>query len=101
MAMTLNLTPDEELKLQTKAAKAGLTPVDYLRSIIHADTQTTINVLPQILAADGGNSTILPKTGAELAAAIDSLGLSGAFGDPRIDSPELARQLRKQAETRR
>ncbi len=84
MTVTIELTAEEEARLTAKAARAGLAPADYLRSVIGDDTDTTA----------------LPKTGAELAAAIDALNLSGSFGDPAIDSSELARQLRKQAETR-
>ena len=85
MTVTIELSEEEGTKLQAKAARAGLTPADYLRSVIDDDAAVT---------------AAFPKTGTDLVAAIDALNLSGTFGDTAIDSPELARLLRKRAETR-
>ena len=40
------------------------------------------------------------KNGADLMANLRSAGSLAGYGDPDIDSPELARQLREQAQTR-
>jgi len=37
-----------------------------------------------------------PQTGAELLAELDALNLPPGYGDPTIDSSELARQIREQ-----
>jgi len=43
----------------------------------------------------------MPITGAEAIAYWKANGLLGSYGDPEIDSIELARQLRQEAERRR
>ena len=45
-------------------------------------------------------SEYLAKTGADLLRNLLEAGLLNGYGDPEIDSLELARQIREQAQTR-
>lgn len=83
MTITLNLPPDVEARLSDEAADAGMTVEEYALSRLA-----------------GPFSDSKPQTGAELAAALQALPIPSCFADSSIDSVELARELRKQAETR-
>lgn len=81
MALTIDLTPEQEKLLEAAAKEAGIGVGDYVRELILE------HIIPQ------------PRTGAEMLDYMDSLGITGTFAD-RPDNPEYARQLRAQAEQR-
>ena len=78
MTLTLELTPEQETLLSRQAQAAGIDEAEYIRTLI-------------ITAGKPGASR--PKTGAEVLAELDALDMPKGYGDPAIDSPELARQL--------
>ena len=78
MTITIDLTQEEEARLKSAAADAGIDEAEYVRTLI---------------VSLGKPDSSRPKTGAELADALEALNLSGEYGDPNIDAPELARQL--------
>jgi len=81
-------------KLEKKPAEANQTGEHWLREVVErAD--------PGELKAHGITLPIIPyNNGAELIANLRASGLMNGYGDPSIDSPELARQLREKAQTR-
>ncbi len=87
MTITLHLTPDEETSLARKAARAGLTPEQYLR---RATLPTRQRNRTNTAATDVRTHE---NAGARLVAELQAEGLLTGYGDPNIDSPELARQL--------
>lgn len=86
MTLTLELTPEEEAALKAAAAEAGVDEARYLKGLI--DQARTV-VPPD-----------RPMTGKEALAFWEREGVLGIFDDRPEDSPELARTLRRQAETR-
>ena len=80
MTLTIELTEEEEARLHSAAAVAGLNPEGYLRSLI------------------GQPAAIEPRkplTGREIVDQLMQEGVIGSgFGDPNLDSPEAARKLR-------
>jgi hypothetical protein len=81
MALTVELTPEEQTRLEQEAALRGLEAAEYARRLIEAGLSAR------------------PMTGAEALAYWEREGVLGLFQD-RPDSPEFARELRRQAETR-
>jgi len=80
MTLTIELTEEEESRLQSAAAVVGLDPAMYLRSLIGQPAA----IEPR-----------KPKTGREIVDQLMQEGVIGAgFGDPNLDSPEAARKLR-------
>ena len=77
MTLTLELTPEQEVRLWEKARAIGLDPAGYLMRAIE---EPVVRV---------------PMTGAEIAAAIMADPEIVDIGDPALDSPEAARALRK------
>lgn len=87
MALTVNLSPEQEAELKREAAANGLRVEDY--------------VVRQLLGGNGRSSQEpnIPKTPAETVAYWEREGLFGAFSwGP--DGPELASELRREAESR-
>jgi hypothetical protein len=90
MTLTLDLSPDLETLLQGEAARRGLPVQEYaLQALV-----TGI----RIEAAEPDENR-LPTTGVEALAYWKREGVLGLFAD-RPDTPEFARELRRQAETR-
>jgi len=82
MTLTIDLTPDDGSRLAAGAAGAGLDTVSYVRSLIGK------------VLLRGAHK---PLTGRALVEKLTREAVSGSgFGDPSVDSPEAARDLRLQ-----
>ena len=81
MTISLELTPEQEARLEDEAARSGLDVAEYALSRLF-----------------GGPVSPGPA-GAEIVAALRASGVIGTFAD-RPDSPEWARRLRQAAEAR-
>ena len=90
MTVTLELTDDVEEAIERKARRLGITSSEYLRRMAERAARPARPARPGKPAARADR----PKTGAELLAELDALNLPPGYGDPSIDAPELARQLR-------
>lgn len=83
MTITLDLSPEQEAKLKARAEAVGiLDPIEYLRTWI-----------------DDGQSTV---SGAVAIARFEAAtkDMPVGYGDPALDSPELAQQLRSRFSNR-
>ena len=90
MTVTLELTADVEQAIERKAKRLGLSTSEYLRRMAERAAQST----PRTTRSRNPKSNAdQPKTGADLLAELDALNLPAGYGDPAIDSPELASQL--------
>ena len=86
MTLTIELTSEEETRLQRRAARMGLTPAEYVRRTLAV--RPVVKRAPRAAVAEA-------KTGSEIMAELKRKGIFGAgYGDPSIDSPVLARQIR-------
>jgi hypothetical protein len=81
MTLIVELTPEQEAQLSIQAHAAGVDPAEYVRALI-------VNIGSQTMPG-----AARPKTGAEVLDELKGLNLPPGYGDPSIDSPELARQL--------
>jgi hypothetical protein len=90
VTLQIELTPEVEDTLRTEAARRGLPVEEY-----------ALEALVTGMSAGGGHQPAekLPQTGAEALAYWKREGVPGLFAD-RPDTPEFARELRHQAETR-
>jgi hypothetical protein len=86
MTITLELTDEEEQAIERKARRLGLTSSEYMRRM--AQKAAT----PRGKASQPDEAT--SKSGAEVLAELRALNLQQGYGDPAVDAPELARQLR-------
>jgi hypothetical protein len=75
VALTIELTPEEEARLQEEAQRAGVDPTDYAHRLIAED----LAVLPQ------------NPSGAQIVEYLKKTGALGVYADR---DPEIARQLR-------
>lgn len=80
MTITIELTPEDEARLKAEATRRNLEPAALVHSLI--------------------SSLQKPMSGAEALAFWEAQDCLGVFADRPQDSPELARKLRKEAETR-
>ena len=80
MTLTIELTSEQEARLAERARQEGLPAEEYARRRLLADLTR-------------------PMSGAEALEYWRKEGVLGLFAD-RPDSPEYARELRRQAETR-
>ena len=95
MTITINLAPETEAQLRSLAAARGEDPDHYAAATLaRAIAEEAAGVTDRL------ETKQKPKTGAELLQEWQREGLLTGYGDPAIDSPELARQLRQQAQTR-
>jgi hypothetical protein len=92
MAITLNTSPEEEELILQRAAKAKLTPEQYLLKLAVGSTEKRASSNKQL--------TPPPTWGARVLAELKVEGVLEGYGDPSIDSPELARQLRERFSNR-
>lgn len=99
------LDPKTQRRLIKNARAAGVTPARYVDELEATANGVRQEISPTQVAAQSPSESAAEAfevdTGADLTARIRTLRLSGAYGDPNLDSPELARQLREQAQTRR
>jgi hypothetical protein len=126
MSITVSLEPDIEQAIEKKAARLGLTASAYVAQLAERSTkpkprrvQKVAAIVPNLPASEDRVSAMVHRadpaelkangitlaehpanTGAELVHELLSLGVLGSYGDPAIDSPELARQLRERAQLR-
>lgn len=89
MTHTIELDEQTEQALTKKANRLGLSADDLLKQLALEAT-----------AEDQPDASSIPRTGAELIAALEKEGLLTGYGDSSIDSPELARRLRDAAQWR-
>jgi hypothetical protein len=88
--MTITIDADLEARLRAVAAAQGQDVNSYAVAVLQE-------------AAEGhraGAGEILPMSPAEAVGYWHRNGLLGPFGPEQLDSPELARELRRQAERR-
>jgi hypothetical protein len=90
MTLLLELTPEVEDTLRAEASRRGLPVEKYALEAL---------VTGMSAGAEHGPDNNLPQTGAEALAYWKREGVMGLFAD-RPDTPEFARELRHQAETR-
>jgi hypothetical protein len=83
--MALTLTPEQERRV---------------RAIATQRNQPAESVLDELIPERPVEQEARPQSGKELVAALREQGLLGSYGDPDIDSVELARQIRREAERR-
>jgi hypothetical protein len=98
MTHTVTLDNETEKIIERKATRLGITPSEYLRRLVEKSAKSKRTTQSKEVQPEFDKPKI--KTGADLLAALDALGLPSGYGDPNIDAPTLARQLRKQSETR-
>ena len=91
MTVTLDLTPDVEQAIARKAYALGISSSEYLRRMAEKAARPSSPAAVRGTSKTGADH---PNTGAEVLAELRSLNLPKGYGDPTIDSPELARQLR-------
>jgi hypothetical protein len=102
MIVTLELTDDVEQAIERRARRLGISSSEYLRRMAERAVRPTS---PTTRPAKAGLRASKPpkakseaghtKTGAEVLDELDALNLPPGYGDPAVDSPELARQLRE------
>jgi hypothetical protein len=87
MTITLELTDEEEQAIERKARRLGLTSSEYMRR------------MAQKAATPRGKASqpeeIRPQTPADFLDKLKAENFSFGYGDPAVDAPELARQLRE------
>lgn len=124
MSITVTLDPSIEKTIESKAARVGMTVSEYVGRLVERSarpkpSRTRKSNSPTAISPEALLRGIIEradpvelkahgitlakhaaKTGAELLRNLRSAGLLNGYGDPEIDSLELARQLREQAQTR-
>jgi len=88
LTIQLELSSEQEERLRKKAQRAGLDVPSYVKHL----TERSTRLRPA--------RSRKPQTGAELADAIMHDPRITGYGDPGIDAPDLARDLRRQASSR-
>jgi hypothetical protein len=88
LTLLLDLPPELETRLQAESARHGLPVQEY-----------ALKALVIGLEAEASSPGVgpMPQTGADALAYWESEGALGIFAD-RPDTPEFARELRRQAE---
>jgi len=92
MTITINVSPQQEKAIRQKASIANMTPEEYLIALA---TGTKRKRRAQSPASNRGRTW-----GEQTLAALEAEGVLGGYGDPSVDAPELARQLRKRFSNR-
>jgi len=86
MTITLNISPEQEELILQRAGKANLTPEQYLLSL-------AVGLKPK-RSERKKPPAFQPAWGAGVLAELEAEGVLTGYGDPSVDSPDLARQLR-------
>lgn len=89
MTITLYLASDLEEAVERKAHMLGISPSEYVLRL----TEKATRPQRKMKSAQSADIVSRPRTAADLVDALESLGLPAEYGDPSLDSPELARQL--------
>ena len=99
MTITIDLPPEQEDKLQALARASGKDARSILIDLVRAlpnisprPAETTAPIRPDAKPSR--------KTTAEILAGWDAEGLPSVYGRDPADATEIARRLRKQAESR-
>ena len=90
MTVTLELSPNVKRAIERKAKRQRMTTAEYLQRTVEKVA------LPTRTRKSRPNALVIPaseKTGAEVLAELKALDIPKGYGDPAIDSHELARQL--------
>jgi hypothetical protein len=90
MTLQIELTPEVEDTLRAEAARRGLAVEEYALEAL---------VTGMGARSEHRSAEKLPQAGAEALAYWRREGVTGLFAD-RPDTPEFARELRRQAESR-
>ena len=107
MTLTLDLPPDLEERLNSEAARRGLSPGGYIMELVKSTVPDTppaedaaeAEETAAILSEPWPEDEPKPTTGAELVAYWERHGLIGTRPDIK-DSVEYVREMRRKAETR-
>jgi len=107
MALTLELPPDLEARVNAEAARKGLSPSEYLIELVCSVTPSEQSPgdeldpeeIQELLFGPWPEDEPRPTTGAEVVAYWERHGLLGTRPDIK-DSLEHARELRRKAERR-
>lgn len=90
MSMTIEFDADEEARIRRRAARAGMTPEEYIRRRLAAPQHKK--------SAPAAARPVSPPNSERPAGAIlwdelEAAGVLTGYGDPSVDSVDLARQL--------
>jgi plasmid stability protein len=101
MTIYLDLAPEIEAALRQIAARHGQEPAEYVKEILTSVVVGQIRAVPgPATVTAAAISAPAPqertKTGADLIAELEAEGVLTGYGDPALDSPDLARALREQ-----
>jgi hypothetical protein len=107
MTLTLDLPPDLEARLNTEAARSGLSPADYVIELVRSatpeepptDDDLDRAEIEELLAGQWPEDEPRPTNGAELVAYWERHGLIGSRPDIK-DSLAYAQEMRRKAERR-
>lgn len=107
MSLTLDLPPDLEARLNSEAARRGLSPADYVLELVRSatpeapslDHDAEADELIDLLTGLWPEDEPRPTNGAELVAYWQRHGLIGSRPDI-TDSLEYVQAMRRKAETR-
>jgi hypothetical protein len=89
MTFTITLEPDAEAVIERRAVRRGMTVAEYLEHM----------AISSVRKRSRSAASAAPKTPAETVEYWRANNLTHLFNDA-LDSPELARELRRRAETR-
>jgi hypothetical protein len=98
MTLTIELTSEQEAKLQALADASGTDPKTVLLDLVTA--LPDYGNMPQSGMLTPGDPTPTRKTTAEILAGWDAEGLPSVYERDPEDATVVARRLRKQAESR-
>ena len=95
---SVELPPQIEKQLREIASRQGLNVAEFVGKIMQAlaisfQEQVTLTDRVKVKPTRGEDAAVPPPSPAELIAELEAEGLLTGYGDPSIDSPELARQL--------
>jgi hypothetical protein len=98
MTITIDLSPEQEAKLQAVASSKGTDPQSILMGLVEALPNDELQSQPS--ETESSNSAHRRKTTAEILAGWDAEGLPSVYARDPEDATVIARRLRSQAESR-